>query len=76
MKRTLQLLKGDTRSLEAFAMWVWRMVEKVSWKDKKKNKEVLKAVGEDRSMISIHQEKKEELDWSYYEDSRIDEGCD
>ena len=37
-------VEGDTRSL----MWVWRRMEKVSWKDKKTNEEVLKAVGEER----------------------------
>jgi len=32
--------------LNAFEMWVWRRIEKVSWQDKKTNAELLAAVGE------------------------------
>ena len=34
--------------LEAFEMWVWRRLEKVSWEDKTSNEEVLEAVAESR----------------------------
>jgi hypothetical protein len=45
--------------LEAFEMWVWRRCEKVSWKDKKKNEEVLDLVEEERSLVnSITKRKK------------------
>ena len=43
----MQLKPGHTRKkiirrLEAFEMWVWRRMEKVSWRDMKTNEEVLK----------------------------------
>ena len=30
----------DIRRLEAFEMWVWRRMEKISWRDMKTNEEV------------------------------------
>src|SRR5215469_7050177 len=33
-------------------MWIWRRVTKTSWKDKKSNDEVLKQVGESRSLVN------------------------
>ena len=37
--------------LEAFEMWVWRRLEKVSWEDKMSNEEVLEAVVESRRIV-------------------------
>jgi hypothetical protein len=37
--------------LNAFEMWVWRRMEKVSLQDKKINEEVLAAVGEERCFV-------------------------
>ena len=34
--------------LEAFEMWIWRRMEKISWLDKVSNEEVLRRVNEDR----------------------------
>src|SRR6218665_362228 len=45
--------KQDIRRLEAFDMWVWRKMEKVSWRDKKANEEVLQLVQEKRSLIDV-----------------------
>jgi len=56
---TWTLQKEEVRRLEAFEMWVWRRMEKVSWKEKKTNVEVLAAVGEERSLIrTIGKRKK------------------
>jgi hypothetical protein len=48
---TWALKKDEIRRLEALEMWIWRRMERVSWKDKKTNEEVLNAVGEQRSII-------------------------
>ena len=37
--------------LEAFEMWVWRRLEKVSWEDKMSNEKVLEAVVERRRIV-------------------------
>src|SRR5207253_10185809 len=43
---TWVMKKEATDRLEAFEMWVWRRLEKVSWEDKMSNEEVLEAVVE------------------------------
>ena len=55
---TWMLMKEDVRRLEAFEMWIWRQMEKVSWKDKKTNEEVLTTVGEERSLIRVIRNRK------------------
>ena len=56
---TWTLRKEETDRLRAFEMWVWRKMEKISWKDKKTNEQVLNSVGEDRSLTdSILKRKK------------------
>ena len=49
---TWTLRKEDEKRLEAFEMWVWRRMEKVSWTEKKRNEEVLDMVGEERKMLA------------------------
>src|SRR5579864_6437532 len=44
--------------LNAFEMWVWRRMEKVSWQDKKTNEEVLAAVGEERCFVQAIVKRK------------------
>ena len=48
---TWTLRKEDIKRLEAFEMWTWRKMEKVSWTERKTNEEVLKTIGEERSLI-------------------------
>ena len=43
--------KEDERRLGAFEMWTYRRKEKISWKEHKTNEEVLKTIGEERSLI-------------------------
>src|SRR6218665_2774480 len=45
--------KEDIRRLEAFDMWVWKRMEKVSWRDMKTNEEVLQLVQEKRSLMDV-----------------------
>jgi len=52
------LTQTDRRRLEAFEMWIWRRMEKISWLDKVTNEETLRRVNEDRQILnSIWQRK-------------------
>ena len=42
---TWTMRKEDAKRIEAFEMWIWRRMEKISWTDLKTN-EVLKKVEE------------------------------
>ena len=37
----------------SFEMWIWRRMEKISWKDKVRNEQVLEIVKEKRTLISL-----------------------
>ena len=39
-------------------MWIWRRMERVSWKDRKTNEEVLDMVGEKRSIVETITKRK------------------
>jgi len=43
---------SDRRQLEAFEMWIWRRMEKISWLDTVTNEEVFKRVNEDRQILN------------------------
>ena len=47
---TWALTKASRKLVEAFEMLIWRRMLKISWRDKMTN-EVLKRVGETRSML-------------------------
>ena len=44
--------------MNAFEMWVWRRMEKVSWRERKTNEEVLEAVGERRRLLEVITKRK------------------
>src|SRR6218665_1601977 len=48
---TWTMRKEDIKRLEAFEMWTWRRMEKVSWTEHKTNEEILETIGEERSLI-------------------------
>ena len=48
---TWTMRKDTIQRLKALEMWIWRRMEKVSWKDRKTNEEVLQTIGEKRSLI-------------------------
>ena len=50
--------KDVVDKLNAFDMWVWRRMEKVSWKDKKTNEEILISVGEVRCLVQAVMKRK------------------
>jgi len=47
----MDIAKGDIKRIEAFEMWIWRRMLKVSWMKHKKNDEVLKTVEKRRELI-------------------------
>jgi hypothetical protein len=55
---TWTVKKDVVDKLNAFEMWVWRKMEKVSWQDKKTNEEVLAAVGEERCIVQAILKRK------------------
>ena len=55
---TWTLRKMEIDRLRAFEMWIWRRMERISWEDKKKNEEVLDAIGEERSLVEAVVKRK------------------
>lgn len=55
---TWTIKKEDIKRLEAFEMWIWRRMEKVSWTEHITNEEVLQMVGEKRSLITTIRERQ------------------
>jgi hypothetical protein len=52
------LRKEDIKKLEAFEMWIWRRMERVSWTAMKTNEEVLSMVGERRRLLDNIRERQ------------------
>jgi hypothetical protein len=48
---TWTLRKEEICRMKAFEMWIWRRLERVSYKDRKTNEEVLQQVGEGRNLV-------------------------
>lgn len=55
---TWTMRKEDERRIEALEMWIWRRMEKISWVEKVRNEDVLKRIGEDRSMMKTVKRRK------------------
>ena len=49
---TWTMRKEDIRRLEAFEMWIWRRMERISWMERITNNEVLRMVEEERSLVA------------------------
>jgi len=45
-------VQADRSKLEAFEMWILRRMEKISWVDKKTNKDILNMFQEDRKILN------------------------
>src|SRR4030088_84276 len=52
------LTNEECSRLEAFEMWVWRRIQKVSWKDKKSNENVFEEMGESRCLLETIRKRK------------------
>jgi len=46
------------RMIEAFESWVWRRMLKISWTEKRTNKEVRTRSGEEKSNLRTIQQRK------------------
>ena len=56
---TWTLLQDEINRLEALEVWLWRGLEKISWRDKIRNDEVFARVVEERCLIrTIRQRQK------------------
>jgi endonuclease/exonuclease/phosphatase family metal-dependent hydrolase len=55
---TWTLRDTDIKAIEAFEMWIWRRMLKVSWKDRVTNDEVLERIGENRRIIDTIKRRK------------------
>src|SRR5678816_2627402 len=55
---TWTIRKEEIKKLEAFEMWIWRRMEKVSWTKHITNDEVLQMVDEKRSLITTIRERQ------------------
>ena len=55
------LRAADQKYLESFEMWCWRRMEKISWTDHVRNKEVLLRVNEQRNIL--HEIRKRKASW-------------
>ena len=55
---TWMLMQTDRRRLEAFEMWIWRRMEKITWFDKVTNMEVPRRVNEDRQILNSVDQRK------------------
>ena len=50
--------KQDESRLEAMEMWIYRQMKKISWIDKKSNKEVLEMIGEERKLLKTIRQRQ------------------
>jgi hypothetical protein len=48
--------------MESFEMWCWRRMEKISWTDHVRNKDVLLRVKEQRNIL--HEMRKRKVNWT------------
>src|ERR1051325_4933197 len=55
---TWTLAKGDISRLEAFEMWIWRRMEKISWTEHVSNEAVFKQIDDKRSLITVIQQRQ------------------
>jgi len=55
---TWTLTQTDRRRLEAFEMYIWRRMEKISLLEKVTNEEVLRRVNEDRHILNSVWQRK------------------
>jgi len=58
---TWTLRAVDQKHLESFEMWCWRRMEKISWNDHVRNKDVLVRVKEQRNIL--YEIRKRKANW-------------
>ena len=50
--------KDEIDRLQAFEMWIWRRMEKINWRDKIINEQVLEIVKDKRTLIDVLRSRK------------------
>ena len=55
---TWAMKKREEKYLEGFEMWLWRRVGKIGWKEKIRNEEVLRRIGEGRCILKEIKRRK------------------
>jgi len=58
---TWTLIKEDIKCIQAFEMWIWRKMEKISWTAHVSNEEVLSLVNEQCCLV--HVIKQRQANW-------------
>ena len=53
-----QMRQKDRERLEAFEMWIWRKMLRVTWQDKIRNDEVLTRIGQERELLKTIRHRK------------------
>jgi len=61
----------DTRRIEALEVWIWCKMMKISWADKKSNKEMLNIVQEPRQIIQMMETRRIKSFWTHYETRHV-----
>ncbi|KAJ4438698.1 hypothetical protein ANN_14645 [Periplaneta americana] len=52
------LRRSEEKRIEAFEMWIWRIMGRVKWTDRIRNEAVLERVGEERMMLKLIRKRK------------------
>ncbi|KAJ4434802.1 hypothetical protein ANN_23373 [Periplaneta americana] len=52
------LRRSEEKRIEAFEMWIWRIMECVKWTDRIRNEAVLERVNEERMMLKLIRKRK------------------
>ena len=55
---TWTMRKDEIDKLQAFEMWIWRRMEKINWRDKITNEQVLEIVKDKRTLIDVIRSRK------------------
>ena len=55
---TWTIKAADRRKLESFEMWVWRRMLRVSWRDHRRNEDVLQEIDEERKLLNVIKERQ------------------
>ena len=58
---TWTLSKTDLQKLEAFEMWVWRRMERISYTEHMSNEAVLKQIEDKRALVATIQHRQKNL---------------
>lgn len=61
------LTEGSAKKREAFEMWLYRRILRVSWKDKVTNIKILRRMNKEREVLNNVKIRKTSIPWTYNE---------